>query len=398
MRTLLLVLACFLLTSFRTFAESLDVALEGPWIYYVDNKFQGEAGPVSVLIAMAPLVPNHKAAFSTGDGYPITQAGVYCVGFEDHCAVDRKAATGALPSELLPVFAPKNWDWYANRQTDVIYLILPMPDSYSNDLVYRMKFGRKFSHYRSEEHHSIGLFLHYLQGPSLIGLSSNCTKPDALDCHFDNYFQDQNNSGALQITMKAPDDSDPCDNHVREAYHRMVLTIDQGSLANKKNVNQNFAYIDLPDYSSACYSNDPQNDGSVAAHTMQDPEAIDVTSQLRKIVTDLAGEPVPVKTQLYVPQLNDIAETLDGQFPMFSQLAHINLLLDLSLEKLDHLQKEQDNPSARSNNENDGVPQDRTQAKKDEEILLSYVKFLRSGRSGKDCRAPQMFITQIAKH
>src|SRR4029077_10428875 len=164
----------------------------------------------TVLVAMAPSVDKHVASFSTGDGFVMDKPGVYCVGFDGLCAPAHTGSKTSLPGRVLRIKAPNGWYWYSNLNAAMIYLILPLPDGYANDGVYRMKFGSKFKTYGSEKKQSIGLSLRYANGPSTINLSSNCQAPKADSCLFDGVFKDQDNSGTLRINMKAPDEKDDC--------------------------------------------------------------------------------------------------------------------------------------------------------------------------------------------
>jgi hypothetical protein len=395
-RPILFVLLMFLLRADATFAQSLDIDIEGPWIYYVDNTFKDNGGrPESVLIAMAPHVEDHVGAFSTGDGFVIQQPGIYCVGFDEQCAPAHSGNKPSLPGKLLRVKVSPDWYWYSALDKTAIYLILPLPDSYTNDGVYRMKFGKKFGrseYYGAEKKQSIGLSLHYANGPYNINLSSNCNALSTDACPFDGQFQDQDNSGTLRITMKAPDVlADYCDMHVRRAYHLMLLALHSGSLQGGANVNQDHGYIDLPDYDESCYKTDPQDDGNLeqqAKHLDQRPPVLDVATALKEIIDDL-GKPELAKYNLFLPEFKEEAKLLRprdrdaqrGKVPYFSQMTHIALLLNLSTQALDKLLT----PNASSR-------EALTTARQHEEILAHYVGGVRSALSGKDCRVAQMLV------
>lgn len=392
-RRFLIVLFALLLRTAITSAQTLAIDIEGPWIYYIDNQFKDASGqPETVLVAMAPSVDKHVVSFSTGDGFVIDKPGVYCLGFDGLCAPVLSASKTSLPGKVLRVKAPNGWYWYSKLNATMIYLILPLPDTYANDGVYRIKFGSKFGTYGSEKKQTIGLSLRYANGPGTINLSSNCLAPKADSCPFDGVFQDQDNSGTLRITMKAPDDpKDNCDYHVRLAYHRMLLAIDSQSLQLGQNVNKDHGYIDLPEYDPGCYNADPQNDGSLETRQMdmgEEPPVRDVVTQLTKIMNDLGKEELS-KYHLFRQEITQEAVTLrinkddssKGKVPFFSQLTHIQFLLNLSIKAIDDLDTSDDKTRAALK-----------AAKNDEEALTSYAFHIRSALSGKDCRVAQMLV------
>jgi hypothetical protein len=392
-RRLLIVLVALALRADVSLAQNLVINIEGPWIYHVDSQFKDESGnSESVLIAMSPAVDKHVASFSTGDGFQILQPGVYCVGFDSLCAPAHSGSKSSLPGKLLRVKAPGGWNWYSNLNNTMIYLILPLPDDYANDGVYRMKFGSKFGTFGLEEKHSIGLSLRYANGPSTINLSSNCSAPSVPSCPFDGVFPDQDNSGTLRITLKAPDDpTDDCDNHVRLAYHNMLKAIDSKSLQLGINVNKDHGYIDLPKYDAGCYGKDPQNDGGLEAHVAEMPEPPpirDVAAQLNKIVSDLGNKDL-LQYHLFREELTQEAADLKigkedqgrGRVPSYSQLTHIQFLLARSMAAIDDVSK-------KDHKDRSALDTART----DEKALNDYIAGIRSALSGKDCRVAQMLI------
>ena len=391
-RQILIAVIALILRADGVLAQNLVINIEGPWIYYVDTQFKDESGqPESVLIAMSPSVDKHVASFSTGDGFAITQPGVYCVGFDGLCAPPNSGSKSSLPGRVLRVKALSGWNWYSNLNNTMIYLILPLPDDYANDGVYRMKFGSKFGTYGSEERHSIGLSLRYANGPSAINLSSNCSAASAAACPFNGVFQDQDNSGTLRITLKAPDDlSDNCDIHVRLAYHMMLKAIDPALLSTGANVNKVHGYIDLPNYDTGCYASDPQNDAGLLAHdakTSESPSIRDVAAQLKTVVEDLGNKDL-LQYHLFRDELAQEAAdlTIDkqgqgpGRVPFYSQLTHIQFLLHRSIAAIDDLLRKDKDRSALE------------KARKDEKALNDYAAGIRSALSGKDCRVAQMLI------
>ncbi len=83
--------------------------------------------------------------------------------------------------ELLPIYFPSGWKWSDHLAYNGIYIFLPMPDSYSNEDVYKMRFGDKFMHYGAEEEHGIGIALHYDSGPVNLNFY-RCKSVDPTTC------------------------------------------------------------------------------------------------------------------------------------------------------------------------------------------------------------------------
>src|ERR1700734_214662 len=142
------------LVSCTAFADGtqMDLTLEGPWILYRSSiSAPGPQGhpPVStpVLIAVAPMAKDsynsplyHSPMVSEGDGYFIPSNGVFCLLFDGTCAKGTGGAFSQDPNfpkaNLLPVQLPSSangsWDVFSLKDNAYI-LILPVPDSYSND-------------------------------------------------------------------------------------------------------------------------------------------------------------------------------------------------------------------------------------------------------------------------
>src|ERR1700735_4173935 len=188
---LMIALCCVLLLccTTATFGQTrLDIALEGPWILYEDqNLFAG----VTVLVALAPGVPEqtkphvfHRPTVATGDGYGIPGSGVYCLIFDKRCG--RKGpprlVSDGYPATMplsVKVTTPAKWNWAStNQKKSGTALILPMPDSYSNNGAWPMRFGMRFDSTGNKyvevggPRHSIGIQLHYSVGPTVLDLVS----------------------------------------------------------------------------------------------------------------------------------------------------------------------------------------------------------------------------------
>jgi hypothetical protein len=254
----------FLLGSFTfSFAqqERFDITLEGPWILYVDNTFT----KWPVLVAIAPNTQSvanwahDPILVSSGDGYFLydytkgqgQQANFYCLMLDDVCAPqgttslkfhDYPDAVGLL-SVHKPV-GQTNWKWSdAVQRQNATAVILPMPDSYSSDGVWPMRFAAKFdlNHvgYGANEVHPIGVQLHYTGGPETFDLDScpsgalqNCSPvvngSPTVQGH--TYLP---NTGTLRITMRAPHTESACDPHVRRIFPKMLDIVGQPANSNR---------------------------------------------------------------------------------------------------------------------------------------------------------------------
>jgi hypothetical protein len=233
----------------------LDVALEGPWILYEEQHFTNKnKQDVAVLIAIAPTgataptmshrdkIHHHIPQLSTGDGYYVPGPGIYCFKFDDECA-PAGAKSLTLGTGYPPVGKPlelyyhdstqtaaTGWPWQTKSNGHVA-LILPMPDFYSNDGVWPMKFRATHKSINDPPTEtglkSIGLQLHYSKGPGWLRLFTCNPGASAVgDCT--NPAKDKKgnpiaviNTGTLRLQMRAPDTTDACDHHVRFAYHQM---------------------------------------------------------------------------------------------------------------------------------------------------------------------------------
>ena len=235
----------------------LDITLAGPWLLYQDFQFDAWGKKVPVLIAIAPKGAgaattdmgdkdkedhhdsqyHHLPQISAGDGYYIQDAGVYCLYFDDKCAPkgpNSLRSAGYFQVATLPAaFHGENGKtiWDLIDPTKVVAVILPMPDSYSNAGVWKARFGTSLdtirSGHSSEREISIGLQLHYANGPTEFYLRRCDVPATAENCrHKLNNINHTNlkNTGTLEVLMRAPDNISACDPHVRYAY-KMVLDL-----------------------------------------------------------------------------------------------------------------------------------------------------------------------------
>jgi hypothetical protein len=265
--TSLAAMLCIATACFDKGNDRLDIILEGPWILYRETQFRNDNGKaVPVLIAIAatratiePLPANdklhhHLPQISTGDGYYIDKPAVYCLTFNDKCAPKGPSSFNSDPSYPTPhllTVSRKNpstpWDWVSasHRQTA---LILPMPDSFSNDGVWEMKFAGEAVKIPGEgypdpsEQHSIGLQLHYVHGPDRLNIRKCGPLPTVANCNLSPQVKGltlMQNTGTLRIQMRAPDNDNGCDVHVRSAYNTAFTDI-----LNGPDFDQNKTYIE----------------------------------------------------------------------------------------------------------------------------------------------------------
>jgi hypothetical protein len=268
------ILAVLLLLTLPSIAQGpLDLTIRGPWIIYVDGSHKYFKN--TVLIAMAPSThhpknmkwPHMPPTVSNGEGYvlddgdtnfPAANSQIYCLLFNTTCA---RSGPDALVSDSHPspsviaAFGPAGqngepgWKWFdISRNNSALTLILPMPDSFSSDTAWPMRFGAAFDPqgrgYAYNDWYSTGLILHYEIGPSGFGLigcpnGSNGQTPSVSNCNIALGFDHTNlinKTGALRIEMKAPDNNWSCDPHVRSIYPRMLdlLPVVPGRNADQK--------------------------------------------------------------------------------------------------------------------------------------------------------------------
>jgi len=411
-QTIMKVFFLLLILALPAMADNhLDIMLEGPWILYQDNTFITGR---TVLVAMTPpesgLYAHKPPIFSAGYGYTMNKTGVYCVAFNTVCAPDRAVNSlmkdGYATEELLQVSPLQHWKWSDNPGVWSTYIVFPMPDSYSNDGVYKMSFGAKFMSHDSEEEHSIGIMLHYNNGPSSIDLYE-CDTADAGTCKTSK--SPLQSTGTLQIVMKAPPNIDACDQHVRAAYPQMLQMLDPTPLMSGKNVNYKIAYIDIPTsidsstgkgmYSSKCYTCDQQNtDQSQCSSQMPmsiSPRQLDLSTTLNGVVSTLGSLQVD-QEKLAVPELRKETAALGARFPSFSDLNTLDELLTRSVTAMSQILIRASN-SGELKVQSGGSARNTTFTTLDNELsteeeLLRYVRYLSDAKNGSDCRAPIMIL------
>jgi hypothetical protein len=339
-----------LLCSFGTGCskERLDIVIQGPWILYQDTQFDKDGKQVPVLVAIAPTdalsyqgtVDNpdhphlhHIPQVSAGDGYWIKTPGIYCLVFDGECAQRHGDSLQhhdyADPHLLAVKFPPakdgsSHWDWASAVGTKNTALIIPMPDSYSSEGTWFMRFASTFDGTgkayvdspSNEPRHSIGLVLHYDHGPKGLNLFGCGPKPTAGNC---NIKPDPSsiprpsldNTGTLSVVMKAPEHESACDWHVRFAYHTMLALIDPNNeVAGNHNTNQNIGYIEP--------ARDENADGTAEYEVNDDPKKNYCLSNDPQAPQPLPSQPAP-------PQ------------PATSQDGHANLAMEVKSHPMENV-------------------------------------------------------------
>jgi len=433
MKVCLMIATCcvaLLFSTAETYAQKLDITLEGPWILYEDhNLFQGE----TVLVALAPSVADqtkphvfHHPTVSSGDGYIITQNGVYCLMFSTVCGrtgPGKLTSTGYAPPVPLyvKVKTPSAWNWEApNQQHSGTALILPMPDlGYSNDGIWPMRFGMQFdlsgNGYAEVggPKHSIGVQLHYNSAPAVLDLKQCGTNPTVDNCKFPvpvDHTQLEN-TGTLSMVMKAPEDADICDLHVRTVYPQMLALLDDPNQAiayidPARGMNSTFNGVYTEPTGINCLLEDPQGNGGGSNANSQ---AVNEIPALKLQITDIAKGlrelqkskdlTADQKTFLLLSgtadELDAEAASLNNWLPRLSQLTRIKQVLLSSSSLFDTLRTQLSAankikvPFEDLNRENQLVA-----------TLLAFEtaeKVAADGiptKDGKDCRAPIMLVKQ----
>jgi hypothetical protein len=395
--------------------QRLDVAMEGPWIFYVQQNFPTSSGPSTVLIAVAPKVDHHyDPVFSSGDGGQF-KPGVYCVMFDKKC-IPTASNTTSLTYDTYPNPNPvplKNpaWDWTKFKASAYI-VILPMPDYYSADGKDSLSFEDTLPTATTSnpptvaaQNYAIGVVLHYLNGPARLDLYSCSNPSDASSCTSPAFRHDQENSGTLRITIRSDEtasNTDDCKYHVHGAYHSMLGLVDP-----KLNYNSDRKYIDVPLYLPACTPGDPQQDpypatsASVQTHSGDANPDINVPVELDMLVQYLDALGLSDRgSQIALPQLTDMANQLRGKFPKLSDLSELRTNLRSSQDGLksllDGYQQHSSLPGKDLHKINVADLRLRLKAALLKEGSLEQDSYFETFSifNGKDCRAAMVLIQQ----
>jgi hypothetical protein len=386
-------LACSLTGCRHKPKNRFDIALEGPWVVYQETRFQNNGKHVTVLVAIAPNgaidyndvgsviqypsdgLHHRPPQLSTGDGYYVINPDIYCLTFDDQCAPEGSAALNfdGYPESMLltmnshdPTGPPAAWDWFSavNGLSDTV-LILPMPNSVSNDGVWPMRFARKFDPngigYGDPQRRSIGLVLHYSHGPKTFNLRSCEGKPSVANC--DAAPKDRNtkmplppktteliNTGTLRISMKAPSNEDACDGHVRMAYPEMLKLLNNNYNTDKAVIEpaQGTRSDGSPIFEGGgngnyCFTKeDTQGQHMLLGGHAPDhmPDISILLGQIDDIIKAFDGIPQALRDSLLLPEIKSSRDGLDPNFPRISQIERIGALVRLSTAQIDVLLEE----------------------------------------------------------
>jgi hypothetical protein len=415
-----------------------DITLEGPWIFYVDHSL----APWPVLIAIAPNT--HSAPYwrhdpiivSSGDGFVLgdynsdhdQQVGnIYCLLYGTDCGP--KGATtlkfedyyGGPPLQMKHPSGQASWDWITvAHQANATALILQMPDSYSDDGAWPMRFAPKYDGtvnvYGQPELHSIGVQLHYTAGPDDFDLAL-CTSGNIKKCMTPisgvptiKGHTHLNNSGTLRIVMKAPPTETVCDPHVRRIFPKMMDIVGWADNKNKSVIDPAHKVKDNGD---GAFDEDFPGEG------VTEPDGVTPYSCLRRdgqnpacdtsnppCDSDLLSKP-PVQTygpwlealthlkakieKLPPDQKKPYLQTIVSEnlaYPSLSQLATIQVLIKTAYDKL----------GAGNQDEASSLPSAKKMGK-DEPVatlpeVFKILKFLNTPptKSGADCKAAVMLV------
>jgi len=405
--TLLFLANC--ISAQHTLAQNrLDIAFEGPWLFYQAPAFAFNGGTFPALIAVAPQLSDHfPPTFSTGDDVNF-DIGTYCVGFNATCKTNNATTLnkdGYTDPSLLHV-NKGNWDWTSLPSAYV--LVVPLPDSYSADGQYSITLQSSFPKPNTvyptptKVPAALGIQLHYNNGPDSISLFK-CSSGAATASNCNTSLSNQVNSGTLRITIKSDQDpkiAEPCEYHVRRAFHKMIHLLDPPLTSNP-----NSAYINAPSYDSKCSPCDPQQDvlpSDCTGMTMGNdfdysPAALNISGGLEELVSFLTklGLDKENNTKVALEALRGEATSIGKQLPKQSQLEQLSIDLDNFSNGLNKLLQADDNAKLQ-NHEKANVDGDRDANLQNAELqvqglqLAVYKAF--AANSGKDCRSPEMLI------
>jgi hypothetical protein len=412
----LLSLSLLLCTDKALANKRLDIAMEGPWTFYVQSGFKTTNGTSTVLIAVAPQVQGHLLpVISAGDGGHLP-TGINCVVFDTVCVPQTSILTVPPPDgydDPFPVTLKQpQWKW--NQLNQLAYIvILPMPDSWSADGKESLSFQATLptssttvvSNYPGN--YAIGIQLHYVNGPDMLDLYS-CQNPlDGTSCKQSVYPNNsvgssgEANSGTLRISMKSDetlgDDRYNCEYHSHGAYRAMLKLVDP-TLA----YNAGKKYIGMSSYLKNCTDNDPQqgtypflSPASSMSHGFDGTSSsMDIPGTLHKLVSYLKESSLPVG------ELEPQDKQLRGKIPRVSNLTELARNLEQSEDVLSNLltayikKSSSPNENYLRNDESERVGRLQV-ALLMEQTLESQADFVAlSILSGKDCRAAIVLVVQ----
>jgi len=448
---MLAVISCALLSCRQAPAQGyqLDLTLEGPWMLYQDHGFLNTKGEtVTALIAIAPSVmtvsqsalQHQPPMLLAGDGFTVNEQ-ISCVIFDGLCggtALPTAVLTpsaGYYPPTLISLNkSSSSWHWYSSDLITKAYVvILPMPDSYSDDGTWPVRLSDTYSFSQQTspaefKTQAIGLHLHYTKGPTQFTIAG-CDASYATQgkCPIANTVkQSIANTGTIRLVMKSPvykakDKFAICDPHVRAAYRQMLFLLDKTPFnsLNQKNINSGKAFLDPArgiandgtpgvEDDNQCHSVcDAELPGSPTVQTLANPKCSPelASGQVSKgghglqqgdtgkSLSDLFTEVVTASNQPLFHdndelkrlrnQINSLRNAMDPEYPRISQLTVAAALIRAygsaipqEKRKLDSSQK-----TARA-----ATPEDRSQSFT--EASQAYLEaYDAQFKDGKDCRA-----------
>jgi hypothetical protein len=438
----------------------LDIILEGPWLLYED---QTTLAGKSVLVAIAPLPDKDSHAFHyplvrTGDGHAIKNSGVYCLYFDTKCGRDGDftlnndgySVVALLKANAKPTWYKGNakpiWKWPA-LSSQAMILLLPMPDSYSNEEAWPMQFGAKFDdkgkYYKPYDgwNHSIGVQLHYANGPRRIDIATCAlgnTEPQSVNCAAPDPQHMLYNTGTLRVDMRAPDPDwlerlyDYCDFHVRHTYSKMLSLVD-GS-------NPDIQVIDpaigidqdgkaaFDDGKKGCLFWDDQNPTHIKLHKpYNEPgsEGSKLSDLVKKVIDGLRGlakyqgkidlyrndklhgffsDDVFIEANSLAQQIGESSINLSDNLPRLSQLTMIRSLVlqvfnqtetlnnQLEMDNIKQCQHYKGHCDIDEGNTGENVKKQLAKELNDLQDTALVLLDETPSKDGKDCRAPIMLV------
>jgi hypothetical protein len=403
--------------------DRFDIVLEGPWILYVDNTL----APWPVLIAIAPNTHSAKnwqhepTVVSSGEAYllgdfnnNLMEGQAYCLTLDSVCGSrgESELRSGNYPTvETLHMKMNDGHDGWvrAVKEQSATAIVLPVPDFYSSDGTWAMRFAPYFDGtekpYTGSERHSIGVQLHYKKGPREFGLD-RCENFVLGNCQVQNANSGSTtlpNTGTLRIVMKAPATNWGCDPHVRRIYPMMMKIVGPGG--NKKNMVIDPAHALAPDGITGLFDNTLPADEKCLPHDAQSGQCdkqtpvcdaqqgssseqwFDDVLALREKIN--AADPATLAADPYLAQISSATKNL--AYPRISQLDYIQFLVGKSQALLDEKEKAKttNRRNIRTEGEtrtNDLTPVTTQLVELQQKLLITSVP----GKTGSDCKAGVM--------
>jgi hypothetical protein len=403
--------------------HQFDVVLDGPWILYVDKTLA--AWPV--LIAIAPNTHSAKnwqhepTVVSSGEAYLLgdfnnsqMEGHAYCLTLDGVCGSrgESELRSRSYPTvETLHMKMNDGHDGWvqAVKQQYATAIVLPVPDSYSSDGTWAMRFAPYFdgteNPYGGSERHSIGVELHYKKGPTEFGLD-RCDNFALGNCQVQNANSGStilSNTGTLRIVMKAPATDWACDPHVRRIYPMMMKIV--GTAGNEKKMVIDPAHQLAPDGITGLFDSTLSADEKCLPHDAQSGQCdnqtpacdaqqgssseqwFDDVLALREKIN--AADPGTLAANPYLAQIASVTKNL--AYPRISQLDDIQFLVGKSQALLDAKEKAKTTNRQNIRTEGSTETNDLTPvAVQIEELQKKLLNTTVPGKTGNDCKASVM--------